>query len=388
MTPDRGLSGYGRQVSRPIVEKRPSTSLLRAPELTLQPLTSPAAHETVAHLRALLDAIPTPVCCVDADTRAVVSANPAFLELVGLEEHEVLGARRPYPWWSDGESARELVGGTTYGRVYRHADGHPIPVEIALREVHDADGRVAGYLGAITDLTERRRFQRQLVQSGKLAAIGELSAGVAHEINNPLFAILGLVGFLLEEAAPGTKTHERLELIQTTANEIKQITRALLDFARESPDERRVVALDEVVRETVGLIRRTSASKGVEIEDPSGDGVFLVDGSPNELKQIFLNLLANARQAMPGGGRISIGLAEEPGHVTATVADTGPGIEPDLLQRIFEPFFTTRHDSGGTGLGLSVSVGIAESHGGSLTAASEPGAGACFTLRLPRCEAE
>jgi PAS domain S-box-containing protein len=344
-------------------------------------------YATAAYLRALLDAIPTPISCVDAATRTIVSVNAAFLELVGLAEHEAVGAVPPYPWWGEGERLRELAGGSAYGRIYRHADGRPIPVELELREVRDADGRVSTYLGVITDLTERRRFQQQLVQSGKLAAIGELSAGVAHEINNPLFAILGLVEFLLKDAQPGTKAHERLELIQTTAHEIKQITRALLDFARESSDERRVVALDEVVRETVELIRRTSASKGIEIEESFGDGMFLVDGSPNQLKQIVLNLLANARQAMPGGGRISIRVCEDAEHVVATVTDTGPGIDADLLQRIFEPFFTTKRSSGGTGLGLSVSVGIAESHGGSLTASSEPGAGASFTLRLPRYEA-
>ena len=123
-------------------------------------------------------------------------------------------------------------------------------------------------------------MQQQLVQSGKLAAIGELAAGVAHEINNPLFAILGLTEFLLKEAEPGSKAQQRLELIQQTGLEIKEIVRALLDFARENAEERHVVALDDVVRSTVDLVRRTNAHKGVELVDTYEDAGALVIREP------------------------------------------------------------------------------------------------------------
>jgi two-component system NtrC family sensor kinase len=225
------------------------------------------------------------------------------------------------------------------------------------------------------------------VQSGKLAAIGELAAGVAHEINNPLFAILGLTEFLLKEAEPGSKAHNRLELIQQTGLEIKEIVRALLDFARENAEERHVLPLAEVVRATVDLVRRTNAHKGVELVDTYDDTETLVEVSPNQIKQIFLNLFANARQAMPLGGTVHVEVRRHGDRAVASVTDDGPGIEPAVLDRIFEPFFTTKRATGGTGLGLSVSVGIAESHGGSLTAESELGQGATFTLCLPVAEA-
>ncbi len=335
------------------------------------------------YLRELLDSVPTPIAVCETATTAIVSANRAYLELLGRTADEVIGATQPYPWWADGEVVQP-PDVHRFQRVLRHADGRPIPVEVELRDVRDADGRATTQLAVVSDLTEQRRFQQQLVQSGKLAAIGQLSAGVAHEINNPLFAILGLVEFLIRDAQPGTKSHDRLQLIQQTALEIKEIVRALLDFARESSDERRVVALDEVVRETVVLVRRTSANKGIEIEESFSGGPFLVHGSPNQLKQVLLNLLANARQAMPGGGTIRIHVEDDGVHVLATVTDEGNGIAPELLQRVFEPFFTTRRDEGGTGLGLSISVGIAEGHGGSLTASTEDGRGASLTLRLPR----
>ena len=175
-------------------------------------------------------------------------------------------------------------------------------------------------------------MQQQLVQSGKLAAIGELAAGVAHEINNPLFAILGLTEFLLKEAEPGSKAQQRLELIQQTGLEIKEIVRALLDFARENAEERHEVALDDVVRSTVDLVRRTNAHKGVELVDTYEDAGALGHASPNQLKQIFLNLIANARQAMPNGGTVTIDVRTEDGFAVATVSDDGPGSSPTSLE--------------------------------------------------------
>ena len=185
---------------------------------------------------------------------------------------------------------------------------------------------------------------------------------------------------------PGSKAAQRLELIQQTGLEIKEIVRALLDFARENAEERHVVALEDVVHSTVDLVRRTNAHKGVELVDSYDRSGGTVHGSPNQLKQIFLNLIANARQAMPNGGTGHVDVHREGDRMVASVSDDGPGIEPKVLERIFEPFFTTKRVTGGTGLGLSVSLGIAEAHGGSLVASSEPGRGATFTLCLPVVE--
>ncbi|HZP72692.1 MAG TPA: ATP-binding protein [Gaiellaceae bacterium] len=224
---------------------------------------------------------------------------------------------------------------------------------------------------------------RRLVQSGKLAALGELAAGVAHEINNPLFAILGLTEFMLKDAEPGTQPYERLTLIHQTGLEIKEIVRALLDFARENSEERHLVELEDVVRSTLDLVRRTNAHKGVELVESYEAPGAQVHASANQLKQVMLNLIGNARQAMPNGGTVRVSVRREREQVLAVVADDGPGIAPDVAERIFEPFFTTKRETGGTGLGLSVGLGIAESHGGTLTVFSQPGTGATFTLRLP-----
>jgi PAS domain S-box-containing protein len=339
------------------------------------------------YLSALFHYMPVPLTVANARERRVISANRACLDLIGYELEEVVGLQPPFPWWDDAEGGSGgYAPGTVAHRIYRQKNGRPFPVEIAWHGIPGADGEVELLLGIVTDLTEKRRLDMQLVQSGKLAAIGELAAGVAHEINNPLFAILGLTEFLLKEAEPESKARQRLELIQQTGLEIKEIVRALLDFARENAEERLVVPLEDVVRSTVDLVRRTNAHKGVELVDTYDGSGARVHVSPNQIKQIFLNLFANARQAMPQGGTVRIDVRQEGARVVASVTDDGPGIDPVALSRIFEPFYTTRRAAGGTGLGLSVSLGIAESHGGSLTAVSEPGHGAMFSLSLPIAE--
>jgi len=334
--------------------------------------------------RALFNAVPTPILVADPTTGEVTDANEAFLALLQRPRESVVGVRQPYPWRCDPEEP-PADPGTVVERRYRLADGRTFPVEVTTHRLPGAGERPL-LICFVTDLSEQRRLEQQLMQSGKLAAIGELAAGVAHEINNPLLAILGLTEFLLLETDAGSKQHERLELIQQTGLEIKEIVRALLDFAREHPSTQRVVALEAVVQTTIDLVRRTNAHKGIElVESYRADGA-CVRASGDQLEQVVLNLVANARQAMPNGGAVHVEVCRDGDHVDLVVADEGPGMTPDVQERIFDPFFTTRRDSGGTGLGLAVSLGIAEAHGGSLTVDSAPGHGATFTLRLPIAE--
>jgi PAS domain S-box-containing protein len=339
-------------------------------------------------LREGFNLLPTAISVLDMTTQTVLDCNNAFCELTGLDREQVVGQSPPFPWWAAGGVTHHTTIGES-GRVeavFRHTDGRPIPVELMRFHVADPNGGPGVGVALVTDLSDRNHLQQQLLQSGKLASIGELAAGVAHEINNPLFAILGLVEFLLREIEPGTRAHERLQLIDQTGQEIKAIVRALLDFARERSDELVYVYVRDAVTQTVELIRRTSANKGVEIDCVFGEEPAAVKASPNQLKQVFLNLLSNARQAMPEGGRVLITVDASGDDVVATVSDSGRGIPPEKLSRIFEPFYTTRRDDGGTGLGLSVSHGIVTAHGGTLSVESEPGVGTTFTMRLPRAE--
>lgn len=220
----------------------------------------------------------------------------------------------------------------------------------------------------------------ELVATGKLTALGSLSTTVVHEINNPLFAILGLVEFLLRDAEPGTKAHSRLELIQTTGLEIKEIARALLDFARERPGDLETVQLDESAATVAQLFRLASAAKGVEVVERLQDARVL--GRRSELRLLVLSLLLNSKQVLPEGGTITVEVLREGADALIRVRDTGPGVPGDLAERVFEPFVTTRADAGALGLGLTVARVIARRHGGELVL--EPTAtGASFVARLP-----
>jgi PAS domain S-box-containing protein len=339
-------------------------------------------------LRQLVASLPTAVCLCDPETHAVRAVNAAFKDLVGFDEGDIVGALPPYPWWAVGpeDLPEETDGGASADGLFRAKEGTLIPVEIRRTLIRDGDGRPLALLAFVTDRSERRQLEQQLLESGKLAAIGQLAAGVAHEINNPLFAILGLVEFLLKDAQPGTKSHERLVLVQQTALEIKEIVRALLDFAREPADVTTTVSVREVAAQTVNLVRRTIAAKDIEIVEHYGEEPTIVSGSPNQLKQIFLNLLTNAQQAMPAGGTVTVAVERRGDLVRATVSDTGPGIPEETLALIFEPFYSSKRRAGGSGLGLSISRGIAQMHGGDLAAESRPGAGASFVLTLPAVE--
>jgi two-component system sensor histidine kinase HydH len=191
----------------------------------------------------------------------------------------------------------------------------------------------------------------ELRRIGRTLAIGQLAPGVIHEINNPLFAILGILEFLLADAEPGTKTRERLQLVQQSGLEIKDVVRTLMDFARESQDERVELALDDVTKEAIELFRRTSASHDVEVGIETGPGPLLVHGNRNALKVILLNVLVHASRALPrGGGAVHVRVARVDAAVTATVTYAGSGAAT-------EP---------GADLALTLAGALARRHGGEL----------------------
>jgi PAS domain S-box-containing protein len=226
-----------------------------------------------------------------------------------------------------------------------------------------------------------RRAQAQLVQSAKLAAIGELAAGVAHELNNPLTAVLGFAELLRENKELDTRFLNDVESIVTEARRARQIVRSLLDFSRQTAPEKRPIDLNKVLRQTLAVIREYLERSGVEIVEEYS----LEIGRPlldeGQMRQVFLNLITNAAQAMPGGGRLRVQTARVDDHIIVSITDSGVGIAPHVQERIFEPFFTT--NPSGTGLGLSVSLGFVQGHGGKITVESAENRGSTFTVWLP-----
>jgi len=241
------------------------------------------------------------------------------------------------------------------------------------------------------ELNERMEAQRsaenRLIQAAKLAAVGEMAAGIAHELNNPLTSVMGFAELALEEIPKGTDTHKDLEMVVRESVRARDVVRRLLDFARQSESTRARASLNEVVEDVVALSRHLIHTNGVELILDLEKNLpwALVDA--NQMKQVLLNLVHNALQAMPDGGEMEISSAsvnrDDREWVMVCVRDSGVGI-PELQQaRIFEPFFTTKGDQGGTGLGLSVTYGIITDHGGRIEVESQPGNGSKFSVWLP-----
>ncbi len=235
-------------------------------------------------------------------------------------------------------------------------------------------------------VAELEAMQAQLIHSEKLSAIGEIYAGLTHEINNPLGIILSKAEIMLYTAKEKQLSPELIrdfEMIHRHGARIAEIIRGLLAFARRSSFDLRETDLNRVIDETVSLFEKSLSSHQIQIERQLDRDLPQIVGSPIHLQQVFLNLLNNARDAMPQGGTITLRSYRNRQHLVAEVQDTGIGIADEIRQRIFEPFFTTKDVGKGSGLGLSVSYGIVKGHGGDIEVESSPGKGALFRLILP-----
>ncbi|HEX4347243.1 MAG TPA: ATP-binding protein [Vicinamibacterales bacterium] len=250
-------------------------------------------------------------------------------------------------------------------------------------------GAVVGTILLMEDVTERVRLEEQLQISEKMASIGLLAAGVAHEVNTPLTGISSFTQMLLDGADPADPRTVLLEKIERQTFRAAKIVNGLLTLSRPgSPGgERRDVDLNAVVTDVLSLLEHQFELGRIKVRRELSDGAVLVSGIEHQLQQVFLNLFLNARDAMPSGGWLTISTRVDGAQVIAQVADTGSGIPPEQLARIYDPFFTTKAIGRGTGLGLSISYGIVSEHDGAIRCDSAVGQGTRFTIMLPMAEA-
>lgn len=242
---------------------------------------------------------------------------------------------------------------------------------------------------------ELRDMQDKIVQSGRLAAVGELAAGVAHELNNPLGGILGYLQYDIERLrdlrdtgltpSETARLDEHLCQVERQAQRCRSIVQNLLRFSRESENSFTAVDVNEVLRETLDFTEKQLIMRGIELDTRLDQVLPPVVGDSQQLQQVFANIILNARKAMPSGGRLTVASNSDPSkdRVVVSFSDTGKGIRKEYLGRVFEPFFTTSDVGQGTGLGLSVSYGIIRDHGGDIEVESEVGTGSTFTIQLP-----
>jgi two-component system NtrC family sensor kinase len=331
----------------------------------------------------VVDAISPALCIVDRGGR-IRRANRAFADLVNAPPAGLIGrpwqAFVPPEWATDLQRALEQQGA---GREVELRTGDRT-YAVTVVPISSTDRSTVVLL--FDDQTERRRLQDQLIQSEKMSAIGQLIAGIAHDLNNPLASVVGFADYLTEVPSVPPALREPLSVIQEEAERASNIVKNLLSFARKQEHQRRPTPLKPLLDATFLLLRnqlmahRVDGVLEVEAELP------VPDIDPNQIQQVFVNLINNAAQAIASTGRpgtVVVRARRWLDGVAIDVVDDGPGMTEGLAAQVFEPFFTTKPEGEGTGLGLSISQGIVREHGGRIMLATEEGRGSTFTVQLP-----
>ncbi|MHB0877109.1 MAG: PAS domain S-box protein [Anaerolineae bacterium] len=353
--------------------------------------------------RTLAETIPLGI--VETDIEGCVEyVSPAYLRVFGLTGKEVVGSLL----WELGEDGGAL---RTYFRRLAHERPAPQPwygrgrtkngrlldlrVDWAYR--HNPQDQVDGFITVMTDITSQRQLEAQLLQAQKMESVGRLAGGVAHDFNNLLTAISGYAEFVLEELDPNTRARVDIQEVLRNAERASSLTRQLLAFSRKQTMAMRPVDLNTLIVDLGKLLRRL-IGEHIDLVLQPGESLPEVHADPAQLEQVIVNLAVNARDAMPGGGQLTIATSATrlPANVASSrpdlpqgayallrVSDTGGGMDAEVLAHLFEPFYTTKAPDKGTGLGLATVYGIVTQHGGHITADSRVGEGSVFSIYLP-----
>jgi PAS domain S-box-containing protein len=332
------------------------------------------------------------------DTAGLISyANRRCYEM-GYQESDLIG-HRLVDWIEAGQRKdfEDALDTTAHGQQVenielrvRRSDSSMGHFSISLSPMRDESNIVNSVVVVMTDITDATLLQAKLAHSEKMATIGRLVSGVAHEVNNPLAAILGFTDLLLENPEMPASAREDLQIILQETQRTKDLVQDLLSFARQRPVQRELVSVNHVLRQTIKLRSYDFASHGVEVTEEFDETLAPALGDAQQLQQVFLNILNNAYDAVQESeerGRIAIRTQQRNDAIEVAISDNGSGIsEP---HRIFDPFYTTKHAGKGTGLGLSICYGIVRAHGGEIQCANNDAArGSTFTVRLPLAELE
>lgn len=352
-------------------------------------------HREQEFVGRLMDSFPDLIIALDTEGRYTF-VSPQIIDILGFRPEELIGKRmggRTDP--ADRTAMLELFDDLIFKRQsdgqieYRtqHKNGVWRVFRASARPLHDENGRITGVIASARDITEQQQLQQQLIQSERLAAMGQMIAGVAHELNNPLTAILGVTEMLRDQSKEENATRQ-LDLAHRQARRAAHIVQSLLVFSRPSTPRSTLLHLPDLLQRTLQLHEHSLRANHIQIDFAARPDLPTVLGDPNQLTQVFLNLIVNAEQAIHevrerGTLRIRLGVVGE--RVLITFQDDGVGIRRELLPRIFDPFFTTKRPGRGTGLGLSICMAIIREHNGDISAQPMPDGGSVFTVSLPVC---
>jgi PAS domain S-box-containing protein len=344
--------------------------------------------------RRLVGSFPDLILVLDTDGRFTFT-SPRIKDVLGYEieenDQKELGDHA-HP--EDRPGLRALFAEVVAGRQsfasleirVRHKNGEWRRIRCHFSPLSDEAGKIDGVIVSGRDVTELKRLEEQLIQSEKLAAMGQMLAGVAHELNNPLTAILGVTELLREREGVEESTKRQLDLTHRQARRAARIVQNLLEFSRPAAPKKQTLDLNSLVERTLQLHEHSLRRNSIEVDFQPVPTIPGVIGDANQLIQVLLNLVSNAEQAIREvreSGRIHIRIGRLGNHLSITVQDDGVGISPDSVPRLFDPFYTTKRPGGGTGLGLSICMSIIREHGGSIDVETLPAGGSAFTVYLP-----
>ena len=351
-------------------------------------------HHEQEFARRLVDSFPDLIFVLDT-ARHYTFVSPRVRDVLGYDPEEVrsleLGDRTHL---EDRPSLLSLFDEILAGRQnfaslevrVRNKQGEWRRLRCHFSPFFDASGKIEGTIVSGRDVTDLKRLEEQLIQAEKLAAMGQMLAGVAHELNNPLTAILGVTELLGERGGVDADTKRQLDLTHRQARRAARIVQNLLEFSRPAAPQKKAVEINSLLERTLQLHEHSLRRNNIEVDFQPQPGLPPVIGDANQLVQVFLNLITNAEYAIREvreKGRIQIRVGRIGGHISCTVQDDGVGILPEALPRLFDPFYTTKRPGGGTGLGLSICLSIIREHGGSIDVETLPAGGSAFTVYLP-----
>jgi two-component system, cell cycle sensor histidine kinase and response regulator CckA len=338
--------------------------------------------------RSLFQLSPDGVCVTVLETSEIIEINDSFVGMSGYSRADLMGRTTlELGLWARQEHRDQVYALVrregicrNFPTVLRRKDGRLVEIEYSGRVI-EVEGTFS-LLSIVRDVEERRRLERQLTHAQKMEAIGRLAGGVAHDFNNIMTAVMGHAQIATESLPAGAPARDDIQEILRAANRASELTRQLLAFARRQVTQPRPVDLNALVREARKLLERL-LGEDVMLRTETAPGLPLVLLDPGQLEQVLVNLAVNARDAMPGGGLLTIATRARGDRVEVDVIDTGIGIPAEQHASIFEPFFTTKEHGKGTGLGLATCYGIVRQAGGSIELTSEPGHGSRFRIILP-----
>lgn len=325
----------------------------------------------------------------------IILFNSAAEKLLGYKREEVVNKMSIVHVYPSGDAKKVMKDlrsddfggrGTLQKREMKvvHKEGYEIPVYISAAILYE-DGRETGSVGIFTDLREREKLEKQLIRSEKLSSLGKLSAGIAHEINQPLTGVLTFAHLLLKKFKDDEKTRKDLQIIVRETTRIRGIVQGILDFARETPMQKKPRIVNEILDQTLEIVVHQQRFFGIELVKEYDPDLPQAVVDSNLMEQVFMNVILNALDAMHGSGTFTVRTRHAGGFVEIDFSDTGAGMPEEILDKIFDPFFTTKDSTEGMGmgLGLAVSYGIVKNHNGDINVTSKEGEGTTFTIRLP-----